>query len=142
MLERMSEMLFVEVLRRYADELPVGGVDLAIAGNVPRGAGLSSSASLEVAVGEALRHAHALQLDPTTMARLAQRAENTFVGIACGIMDQLISARGEAGHALLIDCRSLVARAVPVPAEVAVMIVDSHVARGLVGSAYNERRAQ
>jgi galactokinase len=122
--------------------LAVGGVDLAIAGNVPRGAGLSSSASLEVAVGEALRHAHALQLDPTTMARLAQRAENTFVGVACGIMDQLISARGEAGHALLIDCRSLAARAVPVPAEVAVMIVDSHVARGLVGSAYNERCAQ
>ena len=70
----------------------------------------------------------------------AQRAENEFVGCNCGIMDQLISARGEAGHALLIDCRSLLARPVPLPAGLAVMIVHSQVRRGLVDSAYNERR--
>jgi galactokinase len=73
---------------------------------------------------------------------LAQRAENRFVGCNCGIMDQLISARGETGHALLIDCRSLDAQPVSLPANLAVMIVHSRVQRGLVDSEYNARRAQ
>jgi galactokinase len=120
------------------------GADLVIAGNVPQGAGLSSSAALEVAVAQAFKTLQGLgdSLTPTDMALAAQRAENGFVGCQCGIMDQLISARGQAGHALLIDCRSLDAVAVPIPAGVAVMIVHSHVARGLVDSAYNERRRQ
>ncbi len=123
--------------------LALHGVDMAIAGNVPQGAGLSSSASLEVAVGQAFKSLLALDApDPATLARLAQRAENGFVGIRCGIMDQMISACGEAGHALLIDCRSLHTRAVPLPEGVAVMIVHSHVRRGLVDSAYNTRRRQ
>jgi galactokinase len=118
------------------------GAELAIAGNVPQGAGLSSSAALEVAVLQALNTLHDLKLDATQIARLAQRSENEFVGCQCGIMDQLVSARGRAGHVLLIDCRSLEARPVPLPPGMAVMIVHSGVARGLVDSAYNDRRTQ
>lgn len=119
------------------------GADIAITGNVPRGAGLSSSAALEVALLQAWQQMQAIAaLDATTIARLAQRAENDFVGCRCGIMDQLVSARGEAGHALLIDCRSLQAAPVPLPAGLAVLIAHSKVRRGLVDSAYNERRTQ
>ncbi|BDT66444.1 galactokinase [Comamonadaceae bacterium OS-1] len=131
----------VQVL--LAKGLALGGMDLAIAGNVPQGAGLSSSASLEVAVGQAFNALYNSELlTPTEIALAAQKAENSFVGVNCGIMDQLISACGEADHALLIDCRSLSTQAVPVPAGLAVMIVHSHVQRGLVGSEYNTRRQQ
>jgi len=129
-----------EMLRRRG--VALRGADLAIAGDVPQGAGLSSSASLEVAVLQALDALQGLGLDATEIAQLAQRAENDFVGCQCGIMDQLISARGRAGHALLIDCRALAARPVPLPVDLAVMIVHSRVERGLVGSQYNERRQQ
>ncbi len=123
--------------------LALRGAELAIAGNVPQGAGLSSSASLEVAVAQTFKSLHGLDsLSPTDLALTAQRAENRFVGCQCGIMDQLISARGEQGHALLIDCRSLETRAVPLPDDLAVMIVHSRVKRGLVDSAYNTRREQ
>jgi len=121
----------------------LGGADLALAGNVPQGAGLSSSASLEVAVGQAFKGLYRLNgLSPTDLALIAQRAENQFVGCNCGIMDQLISARGQQGHALLIDCRSLHTQAVPMPQDMAVMIIHSRVRRGLVESEYNTRRAQ
>ncbi|WP_295961052.1 galactokinase [Rhodoferax sp.] len=131
----------VQVLR--ARGLHLGSMDMAIAGNVPQGAGLSSSASLEVAVGQAFKALHNLeQLTQADIALIAQKAENSFVGVNCGIMDQLISASGQADHALLIDCRSLSTQAVPVPAGLAVMIVHSHVQRGLVGSEYNTRRQQ
>lgn len=123
--------------------LALHGADLAIAGNVPQGAGLSSSASLEVAVGQAFKLLHGLDgVSQTDLALIAQRAENRFVGVNCGIMDQLISARAQAGHALLIDCRSLTVQPVHLPEAVAVMIVHSRVRRGLVGSEYNTRRAQ
>jgi galactokinase len=123
--------------------LPMRGAELAIAGNVPQGAGLSSSASLEVAVGQAFKSLQGFdQLTATDLALIAQQAENKFVGCNCGIMDQLISARGEAGHALLIDCRSLDAKPVHLPDDVAVMIVHSRVKRGLVDSEYNTRREQ
>jgi galactokinase len=119
------------------------GAELAIAGDVPQGAGLSSSASLEVALGQAFKSLQGFTaLDPTRLAQLAQRAENRFIEVNCGIMDQLISARGRRGHALLIDCRSLEAEAVHLPDEVAVMIVHSRVKRGLVDSEYNTRRLQ
>ena len=123
--------------------LAPSGADIAISGNVPRGAGLSSSAALEVALLQAWQHLQALgSLDANAIARMAQRAENDFVGCQCGIMDQLISARGTAGHALLIDCRSLQAQPVPLPPGLAVLIVHSRVRRGLVDSAYNARRQQ
>ncbi|MEY8876407.1 MAG: galactokinase [Leptothrix sp. (in: b-proteobacteria)] len=123
--------------------LALRGAELAVAGNVPQGAGLSSSASLEVAIGQVFKTLHGLdELDPTLIAQLAQRAENQFVGVNCGIMDQLISARALAGHALLIDCRSLDARPVHLPDDIAVLIVHSRVKRGLVDSEYNTRRQQ
>jgi galactokinase len=123
-------------------EIAPQGIELAIAGDVPQGAGLSSSASLEVAVGLAVAKLAGIDIDRTALAQLAQRAENEFAGCACGIMDQLVSARAEAEHALLIDCRSLECRPVAVPEDAAVMIVHSGVERGLVDSAYNERRQQ
>jgi galactokinase len=121
---------------------PVNGINMSIAGNVPQGAGLSSSASLEVAVGSALAlgSGHAIAL--ADIALMGQQAENQFVGCQCGIMDQLVSAQGQAHHALLIDCRSLETQAVHIPDDVAILIVHSGVRRGLVESAYNERRAQ
>lgn len=119
------------------------GADLAVAGNVPQGAGLSSSASLEVAVAQFFKSLCRLdQLSPTDLALIGQQAENQFVGCNCGIMDQLISARGQAGHALLIDCRTLEASPVPLMSDMAVMIIHSRVQRGLVESEYNTRRAQ
>lgn len=119
-----------------------GGADLVISGNVPQGAGLSSSASLEVAVGQALQALYQLPLDGVALALNGQEAENQFVGCNCGIMDQLISALGKQDHALLIDCRSLETRAVPMPANIAVVIINSNVKRGLVDSEYNTRRKQ
>ncbi|ACR70010.1 galactokinase [Edwardsiella ictaluri] len=120
----------------------IGGIDMVISGNVPQGAGLSSSASLEVAVGQALQAAYQLPLDGVALALNGQEAENRFVGCNCGIMDQLISALGQAQHALLIDCRALTTRAVPLPPEAAVVIINSNVKRGLVDSEYNTRRQQ
>ncbi|AEF44402.1 Galactokinase [Serratia sp. AS12] len=119
-----------------------GGADLVIAGNVPQGAGLSSSASLEVAVGQVMQALYELPLDGVALALNGQEAENQFVGCNCGIMDQLISALGEQDHALLIDCRSLETRAVSVPENIAVVIINSNVKRGLVDSEYNTRREQ
>lgn len=119
-----------------------GGLDMAIAGNVPNGAGLSSSASLEVAVGQAFKEVYRLTVSQLALALNGQQAENQFVGCNCGIMDQFISAQGVAGHALLIDCRSLEGRPVSIPAGLDVLIVNSNVRRGLVGSEYNVRREQ
>lgn len=126
-----------------AGGLPVVGADLAVSGDVPRGAGLSSSASLEVAVGLALSAlAGRADVDRTRLARVAQRAENEFVGVHCGIMDQLISACAVAGTATLIDCRTLALSHVRAPDDVSVLIVHSGVARGLVDGHYNARRRE
>jgi galactokinase len=119
------------------------GMDMAIVGDVPRGAGLSSSASLEVAAGLAFAAiAGVPDYDRTALALAGQRAEHLFAGCQCGIMDQLVSAQGVAGHALLIDCRSLSFTPAAMPPDVAVMIVHSGIERGLVDGAYNERRRQ
>ena len=119
------------------------GAELAIAGDLPRNTGLSSSASLEVASGLALAClAGNPAPDLTQLAQLAQRAEHEFVGMPCGVMDQLVSARNRARHALLIDCRSLDTRAIPIPTGIAVLIVHSGVVRELTEGRYAERRAQ
>jgi galactokinase len=118
------------------------GWEGVIAGDVPVGAGLSSSAALELAVARAFSAVSDLPWDAASMARLGQRAENEWVGVRCGIMDQMISAAGRAGHALLIDCRSLHTEAVPFPPGTAVVVLDTSTRRGLVDSAYNERRGQ
>lgn len=119
-----------------------GGMNIAVSGNVPQGAGLSSSASLEVVIGQTVKALYDLPVSRETIALNGQQAENLFVGCNCGIMDQLISACGEAGHALLIDCRSLETRAVAMPENSVVMIVNSNKKRGLVDSEYNTRRRQ
>ena len=118
------------------------GWEGVIAGDVPVGAGLSSSAALELAVARAFAAVSDLPWDAAAMARLGQRAENEWVGVRCGIMDQMISAAGRAGHALLIDCRSLHCEAVPFPPGTTVVVLDTATRRGLVDSAYNERRGQ
>jgi galactokinase len=117
------------------------GFDGALASDVPRGAGLSSSAAVELAVAAAFAAAADLAWDPIAIARAMQRVENLWVGVQSGIMDQLIGAAGVAGHALLIDCRDLSLRPVPLPAGVAVVVLDTDTRRTLVGSAYDERRA-
>jgi galactokinase len=119
------------------------GADLAIVGDMPQGAGLSSSAALEIASGLAFAAlAGRADIDRTMLAKLGQTCEHQFAGCQCGIMDQLVIARAEEGAALLIDCRSLELRTARVPDDVAVMIVHSGIERGLVDGAYNERRRQ
>lgn len=118
------------------------GADLVISGNVPLSSGLSSSASLEVAVGKFCQQLGNLPLTHTEIALIGQKAENQFVGANCGNMDQLISALGQEDHLLMIDCRSLETKATPVPHNVAVMIVNSNVKHDLVTGEYNIRRQQ
>ena len=118
------------------------GWDGVVAGDVPVGAGLASSAALELAAARAFAGVCGLPWEPATMARIAQRAENEWVGVNRGIMDQMISASGLQGHCLLMDCRTLEMRAVPLPSATSVVILDTGTRRGLVDSAYDERRAQ
>jgi galactokinase len=110
--------------------------------DVPMGAGLSSSASFELAVARAFAAVSGFAWEPVRMARLCQKAENQWVGVKCGIMDQMISAIGRKDHALLIDCRDLSSQAVPLPAGASVVVMDTRTRRQLVESAYNERRRQ
>jgi len=124
-----------------ASELAVEtGLDGRVASNLPAGAGLSSSAALEVAVALALGAAD--EYSPDEIAAVAQRAEFAATGVPCGIMDQLASARGVAGHALRIDCTTFEVTAVPVGDDVAVVVIHSGQERQLADSAYAERRAQ
>jgi galactokinase len=130
------------VVWAFASEgLPVCGMDVVVDGDVPIGAGLSSSAALEMATARALCAAASTPWEPVRMARLGQLAENRYVGMNCGIMDQFASAACTAGHALLLDCRSLETRPVPLPDAVAVVVMDTGARRSLAASAYNERRA-
>ena len=125
-----------------AARVPLVGVDLALSGDVPLGSGLSSSAALEVAIIQALLSGARTTLAGTRIARLAQRAENHYVGVNCGILDQLSSACCKQGRAMLMDCRTLELAYAPLPAGVAVVIADTGKRRGLVDSTYNERRRQ
>jgi galactokinase len=123
----------------------VRAFEAVLSGNVPQGAGLSSSAAYEVAVGKLLDEMMASGIPPKQLAMLAQKAENRFIGVQCGIMDQFISALGRTDSALLIDCRSLAFRPVPLRlAErgAAIVITNTGVRRGLVDSEYNARRAE
>ncbi len=115
---------------------------IAIAGDVPIGAGLSSSAAFGVAVALACSDYSGLDLSAETLALVAQRAENDFVGCACGIMDQMASAASVAENALLLDCRSLQHMPIPIHASLAITVIDTGLRRNLTESAFNERRAQ
>ena len=122
--------------------LRVGGFDAVLGGDVPIGAGLSSSAAVEMAVGKALMALNGHAMSGPELALLGQRAENRFVGVNCGIMDQFVSANARAGHALFLDCRDLSYDLVPLAGDEArIVICNSGVSRGLADSAYNNRRS-
>ena len=120
------------------------GLDVLIDGQVPLGAGLSSSAALEAAVGTALNHLYKLDISPEKLALLCQKAENKYVGMPCGIMDQSISIMGREGHALLLDCRDLSTEQIPfdiAPDGLELLVIDTQVHHELVDGGYAERRA-
>ncbi|HMD38360.1 MAG TPA: galactokinase [Candidatus Acidoferrum sp.] len=120
----------------------LGGANLLIHGEVPMGAGLSSSASIEVATALALAEESGHAIDRVQLALICQRAENEFVGMRSGIMDQFISLHGRAGHALMLDCRSLGFELVSIPESVRLVICNTGVKHQLAGSEYNRRREE
>ena len=138
---------WLEYLKGTAWALKEAGYDLegwegVSSSDIPRASGLSSSAALELATARAFAAVSDLSWDAVKMAKLAQKAENEWVGVSCGVMDQLASAAGREGQALLIDCRSLEIKSVPLPEGTAVVVLNTGEQRGLVDSAYNERRQQ
>jgi galactokinase len=128
------------MLRRAGHDLV--GADLLIASDVPIGAGLSSSAALEVSAGYALLDCAGLAVDRTRLAQACQRAENEFVGMRCGVMDQFISCHGAAARALLLDCRSLAFQLAPIDPSVRLVVCNSMVHHEHAGGEYNLRRAE
>ena len=118
------------------------GANLLICGDVPLGAGLSSSASVEVAVGCALMDLAGQKTDRTRLARLCQQAENEFVGARCGIMDQFVVSHGKRDHALLLDCRSLEYRLLPLREDARLVVCNTMVRHSVAGGEYNQRRAE
>jgi len=127
-------------LQRAGHELR--GANLYIRGDVPLGAGLSSSAAIEVCVGYALLDLSGHLIDRKCLALLCQQAENEFVGARCGIMDQFIACHGQAGQALLLDCRSLDYRLVPIPSQLQLVICNTMIKHEVAASEYNTRRRE
>jgi len=130
----------IELVREWGQ--PISAVTLHIDSTVPIGSGLSSSAALEVATLRALRMLYQLPLDDVTLARVAQEAEVRFAHVRCGIMDQMASSLGAPDRMLLLDTRTLESRLLTLPAQTAVMVLDSGVPRSLAASAYNQRRSE
>lgn len=131
----------VDQLRKHNHTIK--GFDCVFGGNVPIGAGLSSSAALEGGVVFGLNRLFGLRISRVEMAKIAQKAENDFVGVQCGIMDQFVSLNGKAGHALRLDCRSLEYDHYPFQQEdVSIVLCDTQIRRELAGSEYNIRRQQ
>ncbi|HYV96901.1 MAG TPA: galactokinase, partial [Gemmatimonadaceae bacterium] len=120
--------------------MDVRGADLSINSTVPTGAGLSSSAALEIGVYRALAAVSGIPWDPVQAAKISRHAENQFVGVASGVMDQMASACSEAGSVTMIDCRSLQVAYVQIPEGAAIVVIDTGVRRRLATSEYNERR--
>jgi galactokinase len=138
---------WLEYLKGMAQTLQQAGYTLrgwegVMAGDVPIGAGLSSSAATEMAVARAFMAVSGFDWDPVRMAAAGQRCENEWIGVNSGIMDQMASALAQAGQALFLDCRTLAYEQVPLPQGLAVVVMDTATRRGLVGSAYNQRRSQ
>lgn len=121
---------------------PLKGWEGVLASDIPMGAGLSSSAALEMATARAFAALQRQAWDPKAMAKICQKAENDWVHVHCGIMDQMICGCGKENHALLIDCQDLTTRLCPLPPETSVIVMDTATRRGLVESAYNLRRSQ
>jgi len=122
--------------------IQVPGLDLLIHGTIPPGAGLSSSAALEVATAELAKLASNVKLDPLEVARLCQQAESEFVGVQCGIMDQFASVFGVRNRALFLNCSNLECRTVELPRQTRILICDSGVRRSLDQSSYNQRHLE
>ena len=142
-LARWSNYVKGVIMELLAAGYPLQGFDAVICGDVPLGSGLSSSAALEVAAASTIASLFSLEIPGKEIALLCQRAEHTFVGVKCGIMDQFISALGEEDHGLFIDCRTLDYRAIPLNlGSCSLIICDSKAPRELAGSAYNERLAE
>ena len=132
------------VIREF-DKLGIrlAGCDILFDGNIPKGAGLSSSASLEMVTAMALKQIETLDLSTLKLTQLAQRAENQFVGVNCGIMDQFASGLGKAGHALLLKCDSLIYRHIPLSlGDYQLVLTNSNKQRSLTESKYNQRRQE
>ncbi len=130
----------IRVLEEIAGPIPP--LRCAVASTVPLGAGLSSSAALEVAALRALCRFLDVSIDGVTLAHLAQKAEIRFAGVRCGIMDQMAASLGRPEHLLFLDTRSLEYRHIPLPTKTEILVIDSGVPRTLAASAYNRRRAQ
>jgi len=130
----------VSILAGEGNAIP--GFSLSLWGDVPLGAGLSSSASVEVATALAVTGLMGVSYPGPVLARLCQRAENEFVGASCGIMDQFISANGAKDHALLLDCRDLSFKLAPIPDHVALVIANTMVRHAISGGEYTSRRAE
>lgn len=146
-IEFVENKMWANYVRGVVSELikrgySLQGCNIAITGNVPQGAGLSSSAALEVGIADTFNQLCKLNISKEDLALISQAAENNFVGCACGIMDQLISASGKEGKALGIDCRSLELTEVNIPSGMTILMINSNVKRGLVDSEYNLRRQQ
>ena len=136
---------YVEGVARALEDrgLRLVGADLMLLSDVPAGAGLSSSAALEVSAGLALASVSGHSVDPVELALAGQQAEHEYVGAQVGIMDQFVAVLGREGHALLIDCRALTAEAIPLDTtRVVVVVADTHVQHELAASEYNQRRAE
>jgi len=123
-----------------SEGLETPGLHAVFASDVPRGAGLSSSASVEMAFGVAWEKLGGWMVSPMQMAKAGQRAENQYVGVNCGIMDQFASACGVKDRALYLDCRSLEWQAVRLPEDISIVIANTSIQRSLTGSGYNDRR--
>jgi galactokinase len=122
---------------------PVSGFDLVFGGDIPLGAGMSSSAALECATAFSLNEVFGLGLDPLTMVKLSQKAENVFVGVQCGIMDQFASMFGRKDHVIRLDCQSLEYSYFPFKTNgIKIVLLDTHVKHSLASSEYNARRQQ
>ena len=121
--------------------LATPAMQAAFSSDIPRGSGLSSSASIEMAFGVAWSTLGGWSLPPMQLAQLGQKAENCYAGVNCGIMDQFASACGEPGRLLLLDCRSLEYRSLPLPESTVIVVADTSVRRKLSSGGYNDRRA-
>ena len=124
-----------------AEGVPVTGIDFVVFGDVPIGAGLSSSAALEIAMARALSDVSGEPWDGKRAAIAGQRVENDYIGHKSGIMDQMASALAREGTAMLLDCRDLSVETVSIPENLSVVVMDTATRRSLAGSAYNDRRA-
>jgi galactokinase len=144
-IEPSSDRPWANYLLGVVDELAkrgirTGGFEVTVDSNIPLGAGLSSSAALEVATARFLQQIYPYELGAIDMARVAQAAEHRYAGVKCGLLDQISSLMGKAGHVTHIDCRSYEVTHLPLPPGVAFVIVHSGVKHALVSGEYNERR--